>query len=116
MKRQAQATWNSPAAARQRAQLIVQVQSGQITAQQAAAQMRVSRKTYYKWEKRALAAMVQALSPPPSGRPPSPGDPEKTQLQTQTSELQQKVQVLEQTLALRRALETPPAKKKPTAP
>ena len=44
------------ALARQRAALIVAVQSGQITASEAAQQLGISRKTYYQWEKRALAA------------------------------------------------------------
>jgi transposase len=38
------------ALAQQRAQLIVQVQSGLLSAQDAARQLQISRKTYYKWE------------------------------------------------------------------
>ena len=38
---------------RQRAQLIMQVQNGLLSAQEAARQLRISRKTYYKWERRA---------------------------------------------------------------
>ena len=49
------------ALARQRAQLIMQVRSGVLSAQEAARQLGISRKTYYKWERRALAAMVEAL-------------------------------------------------------
>jgi hypothetical protein len=52
------------ALARRRAQLIMQVQSGLLSAQEAARQLRISRKTYYKWERRALAAMVEALGIP----------------------------------------------------
>ena len=44
------------ALARQRAQLIMQVRSGVLTAEAAARQLGISRKTYYKWERRALAA------------------------------------------------------------
>jgi len=59
-----------PALARQRAQLIMQVRSGLLSAQEAARQLGVSRKTYYQWERRALAAMVEALGNREHGRPP----------------------------------------------
>lgn len=49
------------ALARQRAQLIMQVRSGVLTAEAAARQLGVSRKTDSKWERRALVAMVEAL-------------------------------------------------------
>jgi DNA-directed RNA polymerase specialized sigma24 family protein len=39
----------------------MQVRSGLLSAQEAARQLGISRKTYYKWERRALAAMVEAL-------------------------------------------------------
>src|SRR5512145_1425716 len=89
------------ALARQRAQLIMQVRSGVVTAEAAARQLGVSRKTYYKWERRALAAMVDALGNREQGRPPRPVDPEKEVLRRQTQELQAKLQVLEQTERLR---------------
>ncbi len=56
------------ALARQRAQLIMQVRSGLLTAEAAARQLGVSRKTYYKWERRALTAMVEALGNREQGR------------------------------------------------
>jgi transposase len=99
------------ALARQRAQLIMQVRSGLLSAQQAARQLGISRKTYYKWERRALAAMVEALSNREHGRPPLPLDPEKEALQRQTQELQAKLQVLEQTVRIRQRLEQPDKKK-----
>ena len=99
------------ALARQRAQLILQVRSGLLSAQKAARQLGISRKTYYKWERRALAAMVEALGNREQGRPPRPTDPEKEALQRQTEELQEKIQVLEQTARLRQALEQPDKKK-----
>ena len=46
-------TAHQQALARQRAQLIMQVQNGLLSAQEAARQLRISRKTYYKWERRA---------------------------------------------------------------
>jgi transposase len=99
------------ALARQRAQLIMQVRSGLLSAQEAARQLGISRKTYYKWERRALAAMVEALGNREHGRPPRPTDPEKEALQRQSEELQAKLQVLEQTARIRQALEQPDKKK-----
>jgi transposase len=99
------------ALARQRAQLIMQVRSGLLNAQEAARQLGISRKTYYKWERRALAAMVEALGNREHGRPPLPSDPEKEALRRQTQELQAKLQVFEQTARIRQALEEPDKKK-----
>ena len=92
------------ALARQRAQLIMQVRSGLLTAEAAARQLGVSRKTYYKWERRALAAMVEALGNRDQGRPPRPSDPEKEALRRRTQELQARLEVLEQTGRLRQVL------------
>jgi transposase len=97
--------------ARQRAQLIMQVRSGVLSVQEAARQLRVSRKTYYKWERRALAAMIEALGDREAGRPSLPIDPDKQALQCQTRELEAKLAVLEQTEEIRRRLETSDKKK-----
>src|SRR5271157_3029138 len=99
------------ALARQRAQLIMQVRSGVLSAQEAARQLGISRKTYYQWERRALAAMVEALGNRQPGRPPRPLDPEKEALQRQTEELQSKLEVLEQTEQIRQRLEQSDKKK-----
>jgi transposase len=99
------------ALARQRAQLIMQVRSGLLSAQEAARQLGVSRKTYYKWERRALAAMVEVLGNREQGRPRPVIDPEKEALRRQTLELQAKLQVFEQTARIRQALEEPDKKK-----
>src|SRR5512143_2171275 len=98
------------ALARQRAQLIMQVRSGGLTAEAAARELGVSRKTYYKWERRALAAMVAALGNRGQGRPPQPRDPEKAALRRQTEELQTKLTVLEQTERIRQLLVQPDKK------
>ena len=100
-----QPSTHQQALARQRAQLIMQVQNGLLSAQEAARQLGISRKTYYKWEGRALAAMVEALGNREQGRPPRPLDPEKEALQRQTQELQAKLEVLEQTEQIRQRLE-----------
>jgi transposase len=75
--------------ARERATLIVQVQSGRLTAVEAARRLGVSRKTYYKWEQRALAAMVGALQDKAGGRPAEERDTEKERLQGEVQNLQE---------------------------
>ena len=97
--------------ARQRAQLIMQVRSGVLSVREAARQLGISRKTYYKWEHRALAAMIEALGNREAGRPSLPTDPDKEALQSQTRELEAKLAVLEQTEKIRRRLEQPDKKK-----
>ena len=104
-------TAHRQALARRRAQLIMQVRSGLLSVQEAARQLRISRKTYYKWERRALAAMVEALGHRGHGRPPLPIDPEKEALQRQSQELQAQLQVLEQPVRIRQWLEQPDKKK-----
>jgi transposase-like protein len=98
-------TAHQQALARQRAQLIMQVQNGLVSAQEAARQLGISRKTYYKWERRALAAMVEALGNREHGRPTLPVDPEKEALQRQSQELQAQLLVMEQTVRIRQGLE-----------
>jgi len=97
--------------ARQRAQLIMQVRSGVLSVREAARQLSVSRKTYYKWERRALAAMIEALGDREGGRPSLPIDPDKQALQCQTRKLEAKLAVLEQTEDIRRRLEKSDKKK-----
>ena len=54
--------------ARRRAELIMKVRCGILTAKQAAAQLGVSRKTNYKWEQRGLAALLAGLDDQQAGR------------------------------------------------
>jgi transposase len=95
---------------RQRAQLIMQVRSGVVTAEAAARSLGISRKTYYKWERRALAAMVAALGNRDQGRLPRPVDLEKAALRRELAALQAKLTVLEQTERLRHLLSEPDKK------
>lgn len=60
-----------------RATLIVQVRAGQLTTEQAAQQLGISRQRHYKWESRALKAMLTAVEDQPRGRPKGKTDPEK---------------------------------------
>ena|SRR5579864_5269885 len=87
-----------------RASLILQVRAGQITAQQAAQQLGISRQAFYKWEQRALKALLHALQDQPPGRPKGITDPEKDQLKTRVEQLERQVRLYEQREALRALL------------
>ena len=87
--------------ARQRAAVVFAVRSGQITAQEGARRLGVSRKTYYEWESRALQAMTEAMEDRDPGRPNTPQDQEKQHLQEQVDELQKKLFVAEKTVEVR---------------
>jgi len=86
---------------RQRATLILQVQSGQTTASEAARQLGMSRKTYYQWEKRALQGLMGGLEPGLPGRPSTAPSLEVQQLRRKVQELEQKLEQTEQVARLR---------------
>ena len=88
----------------ERIRLVIRVQSGQMKATEAAGQMGVSRKTYYKWEKRCLRAMLEALREKEAGRPPAEADPEKESLKEENEELRKDVLLLERKLRIREVL------------
>lgn len=90
--------------ARRRAELIVQVQSGRMTATEAARQLGVSRKTYYEWEHRALSGMIEALQNKEGGRPLRAVDPEKETLKKRVEDLQAQERVHEQVERIREVL------------
>ncbi len=86
----------------QRAEIIMKVRSGIMTATEAARELGVSRKTYYKWEKRGLAALLDGLSDQPTGRPEIPGTPpEEVELARQLAELRAGNDRLRQQLGLK---------------
>jgi transposase len=93
------------AQAQERALLILQVQSGQITATEAARQLGLSRKSYYQWENRALKALMESLQAQTPGRPSKSEDREKDQLRQQVKKLQEQVTELEQVLELRQMVQ-----------
>ena len=107
------------AKARQRAEVIFKVRSGQMTATDAAQTLGISRQQYYQWEQRALQALLSSLENQPTGRPKTPTDPEKEKLQRRVQQLEQQVQQQEQREQLRQLLnqwaekDLPPAKKNP---
>ncbi len=86
---------------RERASIILQVRSGALTATEGAEQLGISRKTYYEWEDRALAAMAKALEKQPSGSPPVPLVAEKEELQRKVRELEKKLHLAEKTIEVK---------------
>lgn len=107
------------AKARQRAEVIFKVRSGQMTATAAAQELGISRQQYYQWEQRALQALLASLEDQPTGRPKTPTDPEKEQLQHRVEQLEEQVLDYQQKEQLRRLLnqweqsQVPPSKKNP---
>lgn len=86
---------STSAQARERASVIMEVRSGKMTVEDGARKLRVSRKTYYEIENRALMAMMGAVQNHRAGRPKKVLEPEKKQLKDQ-------VRALEKELALSR--------------
>lgn len=87
--------------ARKRAAVIFAVQGGQITAEEGARRLGVSRKTYYEWENRALQAMTGALENRAPGRPDTPKDEEKERLEEEITKLQNELFVAKKTVEVR---------------
>ena len=111
------------AKARERAQVIFQVRSGQMSATEAARILGISRAQYYQWEQRALRALLTALENRPQGRPKAKTDPRQQSLQQRVNQLEKQVQDYEQKEKLHHLLkqwaERPvrsPAKKKRNDP
>ncbi len=90
--------------ARQRAEMILKVRSGQISASEAARSLGISRKTYYKWEKRGLAAMLAGLCERNSGRSASPCDGEKAALRKTMAAMQKDLKRRQQSEEIRNRL------------
>ena len=77
---------------------------GLLTAQQAAEQLGVSRKTYYQWEQRGLSALLSSLADKASGRPSPPVDSEKQALQRQLEQAHRECAILQHKMALKDVL------------
>lgn len=91
-------------AALKRAEVIMKVRCGLMNASQAAARLGVSRKTYYKWERRGLSALLSGLEDQPSGRPSHPVDEKKEALETQLALARQDNALLKHKLELKDVL------------
>jgi transposase len=101
--------------ARLRAEVIMKVRAGQMTAKAAAALLGVSRKTYYEWEARGLGGMLENLEDQTAGRPAKTISPEEEALRAKVAKLEQELEVAKQTAEIRavlRAMEQKAAKKK----
>ena len=92
---------NDKERARQRAAVVFAVRSGQITAEEGARRLGVSRKTYYEWESRALQAMTEAMENKAPGRPSVPQDEEKQQMKEEIAELQKQLFVAQKSTEVR---------------
>jgi transposase len=90
--------------ARLRAEVIMKVRCGLMTAQQASDQLGVSRKTYYKWEERGLAALLSSLEDHCSGRPSQPVDQQKQSLERQLAQVRRENAVLQHKMELKDVL------------
>jgi transposase-like protein len=90
-----------PQQAQERARVILQVRSGQITAKEGARQLGISRKTYYQWEKRALQGMLSQLQEQPPGRPAKRSDPQLAAMQAKIQQLEAKLEIAQQTAEVR---------------
>jgi transposase len=90
--------------ARQRAEVIMKVRCGLLTASQAACQLGVSRKTYYKWEERGLSALLGSLEDQPAGRPAQPVDRHRQVLEKQLARAQRETALMRHKMALKDVL------------
>ncbi len=106
---------NAKEAAINRAEMIVQVRAGLMTAKAAALALGVSRKTYYKWEKKGLQGLLTKVEDEPAGRPTTAEAKEVLALKAEVKTLQEKLAAAEKTADIRgllRAMEKQAAKKK----
>ena len=78
--------------AREKAEMILKVRGGLMSATDAARKLGISRKTYYKWEQRGLEAMMEGLCERNSGRPPGEPDGEKEQMKSRIRELEHELE------------------------
>jgi transposase-like protein len=72
-----------------------------MTASEAARQLGVSRKTYYKWEQRGLSSLLDSLADQSPGRPGKEEPQEQTVFEKQMAGLRKENELLEQKLILK---------------
>lgn len=111
MKKETEPSESEREQARRRAEMILKVRGGVMSASEAAQALGISRKTYYKWEKRGLAAMLEGLYERNSGRPASPCDGEKNPLMQTVMELEKDRKRREQSEEIRNLLNVEGGKK-----
>ena len=98
--------------ARALAEAIIKVRAGEMTVREATRSLGISAKTYYKWEKRALQALMGALREQPGGRKPPPRDPEKEELKQERDRWRRQALTWEQRHRIRELLDRPGGAKK----
>lgn len=89
---------------RQRAEIIMKVRCGLMTATQAARKLGISRKTYYKWEKRGLEGLLSNLADKEPGRPSMPIDPDKQAMEEDLVRMHRENELLTRQMALKEVL------------
>jgi transposase len=85
--------------------VIFKVRSGEMTARQAARMLGISRKSYYEWEARGLAALSAALENNDGGRPALVVDEEKETLKKRVGELEKELYLARKTVEVRDLLD-----------
>lgn len=95
---------STPQTARLRAELIMKVRCGLLTARQAADRMGVSRKTFYKWEQRGLNALLDNVIDQPPGRRAHPPNDRLQLLEKQLSQAHREIELLNHKMALKDVL------------
>ena len=93
-----------PSAVLERAEVIMKVRCGLMTATQAALKLGVSRKTYYKWEKRGLKALLSGLADKEPGRRSSAIDPDKQAMEEDLRQMHKENELLTRQMALKEIL------------
>ncbi len=89
---------------RLRAEMIMKVRCGLMTAKQAADRLGVSRKTYYKWEQRGLNALLDGVAEKDPGRPAQPCDENCQALEKQLAVAMTQIELLNHKLELKDVL------------
>ena len=79
----------------------MKVRCGLMNASQAANILKISRKTYYKWEQRGLSALLDGLSDQPPGRPEKEEASARAMFEKQMTALRRENELLEQKLVLK---------------
>jgi transposase len=95
--------------AARRLEEILAVMRGEKSATQAAADLGVSRETFYEWNNRALAGLREALVDRAAGRPPTqPESLEQARLKQEIHQLQEQVKLLQGAILIRDVMDGVP--------
>ena len=87
---------------RRLAEAIMRVRGGLWKANRAARELGISRRTYYKWERRGLTGMMEGLKESRGGRPRKAVDAQKEALRREIERLRKDSEVLRQRLVIQR--------------